>query len=236
MTQIQYVRRRLAQATTRARLIELAPNEFAGYASLWDVPDSSGDVVAKGAFAASLRKRPPHAVRMLYQHFAHEPIGVWDTIREDARGLYVRGHLTTDVERARDVAALFRDGALDGLSIGFRTQRATRRADGTRLLTEIELWEISVVTFPMLAQSQVTAIGEKSQLAEQLRDIAHLFQPKPQLSSPASGTTKSWREGRGPNRIHLFGGEEKSRASTAVAQLAPVGSPSPRARRALGRG
>jgi len=175
MTTTQYVRRRLTQLNTPARLEALPKNAFEGYASLWNVPDSTGDIVARGAFAQTLRTRPPSEVRMLYQHFAHEPIGVWDVIREDARGLYVKGHITADVERARDVAALLRDGALSGLSIGFRTRRAKRNADGTRTLLDIELWEISVVTFPMLAQSQVTAIGAKDDWAKALRIAAHVF-------------------------------------------------------------
>jgi HK97 family phage prohead protease len=175
MTTTHYVRRRLAQTTTPARLEPLGKYAFEGYASLFNVPDNAGDIVAPGAFAASLRQRSAPAVRMLYQHFAHEPIGVWDVIKEDARGLFVRGHITADVERARDVAALIRDGAVNGLSIGFRTKRATRNPNSTRTLTEIELWEISVVTFPMLPQSQVTAIGGRSQLVEQLRVAAAAF-------------------------------------------------------------
>jgi HK97 family phage prohead protease len=124
------------------------------------VADGGGDTVAPGAVAQSRRRRGPAQVRMLYQHFSHAPIGVWEEIAEDARGLYVRGRLTSDIEQARDVAALLRDGALNGLSIGFRTQRAQRKAAG-RLLQQVELWEISVVTFPLLAGSTVTAIGKR---------------------------------------------------------------------------
>ena len=65
---------------------------------------------------------------MLYQHSAQEPLGVWETIREDARGLYVKGRLVLDVTRARDVKSLIGEGALNGLSIGFRTVRAARDA------------------------------------------------------------------------------------------------------------
>jgi HK97 family phage prohead protease len=96
----------------------------------------------------------------MYQHFSHAPIGVWEEIAEDRKGLYVRGRLTSDIEQARDIAALLRDGALNGLSIGFRTQRAQRQTAG-RLLQQVELWEISVVTFPLLAGSTVTAIGQR---------------------------------------------------------------------------
>jgi len=158
MPLITTTRRPLSRRAAPARLVGLGPGEFEGYASLFGVPDGGGDIVQRGAFAASLRRRPPEKVRMLYQHSAGEPLGIWQEIKEDARGLYVRGKLTLDVQRAREVAALFASGALNGLSIGFRTSRAAKRG-GNRLLTEIELWEISVVTFPLLAGSSVTAVG-----------------------------------------------------------------------------
>jgi hypothetical protein len=156
-----------------AVLATLPRNQFEGYASLFGVPDGAGDVMAPGAFAKSLRARGLSRIRMLYQHFAHEPIGTWETIREDARGLYVRGSLVTDIERGRDVLALLNSGALNGLSIGFKTQRARRDpASGLRVLTEVELWEISVVTFPLLDGSAVTAIGSKSDGAQAVRTAA----------------------------------------------------------------
>jgi HK97 family phage prohead protease len=180
MTLIRYTRRALTRRDTPARLADLADDEFEGYASLFGVPDSSGDIVARGAFAASLRRRPPEKVRMLYQHSALEPIGVWTAIKEDARGLYVRGRLVLDVIRAREVRALIAEGALNGLSIGFRTLRARRdAAQGQRTLTEIELWEISVVTFPLLAGSLVTAVGGKSTpLASTIQKAAHDLRAK----------------------------------------------------------
>lgn len=160
MPQITTSRRPLARRNTLARLDHLKGDEFEGYASLFNIPDGSGDVVAHGAFAASLRRRPPSEVRMLYQHTAAEPLGIWEDIREDARGLKVRGRLVLDVTRAREVRSLFAEGALNGLSIGFRTLRARKDAKtGYRILSEIELWEISVVTFPLLAGSLVTAMG-----------------------------------------------------------------------------
>jgi HK97 family phage prohead protease len=161
MTIITHVRHRLARTTTPARIAALGPDGFEGYASLFRVPDGAGDVVVPGAFTRSLIRRPPPRVRLLYQHDAAQPIGVWEEIREDARGLYVRGRFALDVERARDVRALVAQGALDGLSIGFRAVRA-RRGGATRTLLEIELWEISIVTFPLLEGSTVTAIGTAS--------------------------------------------------------------------------
>lgn len=173
MVHIVYARRPLARKPSRAGLTPLGPDQFEGYASLFNVADGAGDIVAPGAFAASLRRRGPSQIRMLYQHFSHSPIGVWEEIAEDSRGLYVRGRLVNDVEQARDVRALLAEGALNGLSIGFRTVRAKRGAAGTRTLLEIELWEISVVTFPLLAGSTVTAIGARQpNLAQVFRRAA----------------------------------------------------------------
>lgn len=179
---VHYVTPRLTRAEVPAVLTALGPDEFEGYASLFGEPDGAGDLVAPGAFQASLRRRPAARVRMLYQHFAHEPIGVWQSIREDRRGLLVRGRLVLEVERAREVRELIAQGALDGLSIGFRTVRAKRDAkSGLRTLLEIELWEISVVTFPLLAGSQVTALGSKKDMAQTIHKAA--LRLKPILSS-----------------------------------------------------
>ena len=170
---VQRVRPRLARQNAPALIEALGAGEFEGYASLFSVADGAGDVVAPGAFARSLKHRAPDRVRMLYQHHADEPLGVWETIVEDQRGLYVRGRLNLDVERARDVGSLIAQGALNGLSIGFRAIRARRdKASGRRLLNEIDLWEISVVTFPLLPGSEVTAIGRKAREAEILKRAA----------------------------------------------------------------
>ena len=120
-----------------------------GYASLWGVADLNGDVVAKGAFAASLAKTGAGGVRMLHQHESRAAVGVWDRMIEDERGLFVAGRIMDWSAEARFAQALSRAGALDGLSIGFRSSRA-RREGRLRVLVEVELWEVSLVTFPML--------------------------------------------------------------------------------------
>jgi uncharacterized protein len=131
---------------------------FSGYASLFGTEDQGGDIVMPGAFRAAVAERGATGIRMLFQHDPREPIGVWDHITEDVRGLFVRGHLIEDSPRAREILALIRGGALDGLSIGFRARRATRDArTGQRRLYDIDLWEISIVTFPMLPGARVTA-------------------------------------------------------------------------------
>ena len=128
-----------------------ADGSFCGYATLFGRIDLARDAVEAGAFSNSLKRRGPESVRMLFQHDPNQPIGRWTEIREDARGLFVRGRLTPGVAKSSEVLALMRSGALDGLSIGFRTVRARKdAATGVRRILEADLWEISIVTFPML--------------------------------------------------------------------------------------
>ena len=130
-----------------------------GYASLFGRVDRGGDRVMPGAFHAALARRGAGGVRLLWQHDPAEPIGRWTEIREDRAGLFVRGVLVTEAARGRDAAALVAAGALDGLSIGFRTVRARREPrSGVRELVEIDLWEISLVTFPLLAEARARPV------------------------------------------------------------------------------
>jgi hypothetical protein len=132
---------------------------FEGYASLFGIADLGRDVVMPGAFTESLARRGPAGIRMLWQHDPAEPIGRWLSVAEDARGLKVRGRLNLAVERAREIHALLREGAVDGLSIGFRVVKARpERASGQRRLDALDLWEISIVTFPMLPGARVSGV------------------------------------------------------------------------------
>ncbi len=136
-----------------------AQGTFYGYASLFKQADLTNDVVMPGAFRQSLRERGTRGIKMLFQHNADAPIGVWEELREDARGLFARGRLMQEVARAREVLSLMRAGALDGLSIGFRTRKGhTDARSGIRRLFDIDLWEISVVTFPMHPQARVSGL------------------------------------------------------------------------------
>lgn len=168
----------------------LAPDGIiTGYASLFDVPDMGGDVVARGAFADSLARRPAHDVRMLFQHDPKEPVGVWTTIAEDGLGLRVEGRLTLDNSRARDLDALIRAGAIDGLSIGFKTIAGTRNArTGLRRLTRIDLWEISIVTFPMLAGAKISRQSTSSY--PRPSGVPHTH-PRQLVSDPPRGSLAS---------------------------------------------
>ena len=118
----------------------------------------SGDVVQRGAFAASLlsmNERLP----MLFGHETAEPIGVWDRLFEDRTGLFVSGRVIGGNSRAERTARLIREGALSGLSISYRAKRASRNGRGRNLL-ELDLWEVSVVAFPMLRSARITQIDE----------------------------------------------------------------------------
>jgi uncharacterized protein len=129
---------------------------FEGYASLFGVPDLGKDIVLPGAFKDTLNIRGAQGVKLLWQHNPSEPIGRWLSIVEDRRGLRVRGKLNLSVARARDIYALMKDGAVDGLSIGYRSQKTRLEPrSGYRRLEQVDLWEISLVTFPMLPQARV---------------------------------------------------------------------------------
>ncbi len=132
---------------------------FEGYASLFNRRDLGSDVVLPGAFKASLQQRGQAGIRMLFQHDPGQPIGAWQRIYEDARGLFVRGRLALEVGKAREVRALMKAGALDGLSIGFRAVKGRRDPrTGIRNLAEIDLWEISIVTFPMQPEARIGSV------------------------------------------------------------------------------
>ena len=132
---------------------------FEGYAALFGRVDLGRDLILPGAFARSLGERGIGGVRMLFQHDPAEPIGVWAELREDAVGLHVKGRLTLDVARAREVLALMRAGAIDGLSIGFRAvEGRTDPRTRVRRLARIDLWEVSVVTFPMQPDARIAGV------------------------------------------------------------------------------
>jgi HK97 family phage prohead protease len=132
---------------------------FSGYASLFGVKDLGGDVVQPGAFTKSLKSKPAAKVKMLRGHDTSEPIGVWTSLAEDSRGLKATGQLILTTVKGRETYELLKAGALDGLSIGFRTKKETfDRKNNVRKLNELELHEISIVTFPMLPSATISRV------------------------------------------------------------------------------
>jgi uncharacterized protein len=148
---------------------------FEGYASVFGVVDQGMDVVERGAFSKSLGTN--RKVKMLWQHDTQKVIGVWDEIREDDRGLFVRGRLLKGVRLAEEAMVLMRAGAMDSMSIGYRTIEAVPEGGGRiRKLMEIELHEVSLVTFPMLPDAKVTdvkSLGTEREFEAFLRDAGY---------------------------------------------------------------
>jgi len=146
-------------ATPRAAIA--ADGTVEGYASLFGAIDQANDMVMPGAFAVTLRQRDIRRIPMLFQHDPAEPVGIWDELKEDWLGLRVCGRLIPEVARAKELLALLRAGGADGLSIGFRTVKG--RIDPktrVRRLHQVDLWEISLVTFPLLAGARVRAVKD----------------------------------------------------------------------------
>jgi len=132
---------------------------FEGYASVFGHVDSHRDMIEVGAFKASLAERPATRVKMLRQHKQDEPIGVWISAAADSKGLHVKGRLIREVPLAAQTYALMREGALDQLSIGFRTKRDRfDRKAGVRHVEEVDLREISVVTFGSNDKAAISAV------------------------------------------------------------------------------
>jgi uncharacterized protein len=163
-----------------------------------------GDSVMPGAFAASIKKRGCENIRMLFQHDPSEPVGTWLDIHEDERGLFVQGRLDKNVQRGRELFSLLENGGLDGLSIGFKTIAAKQeRFSKTRKLLIIDLWEISLVTFPMLEGARVSAVKSRArERAEQL------FSSPPTLvgGEVAAKLTErgSWQQDSGRHPLSVF--------------------------------
>jgi HK97 family phage prohead protease len=151
-----------------------ADGTFSGYGSVFGNVDSYGDIVAPGAFSASLQswkdqgRLPP----VLWQHNSREPLGPYTEMREDDRGLFVRGSLLiNDVPRAKEARALMAAKAIGGLSIGFITRDdSIDRVTGIRTLKQVDLWEVSIVTFPANQAAQVTDVKSAIDTLESLAD------------------------------------------------------------------
>lgn len=132
--------------------------EIVGLASTFGNADAMGDIVAPGAFAATIAEHTSADTMpaMLWAHQMGEPIGRWVSMRETERGLEVRGKLS-DVPRARDARTLAADGAL-GLSIGFRPGDYDTNDTGNRVLRAVELVEISLVAVPANSRAKITSV------------------------------------------------------------------------------
>ncbi len=137
---------------------------FAGYASVFGIVDSQSDVIMKGAFSRTIKERVGE-VKLLWQHQVDEPIGVFTRVAEDSHGLYVEGRLLLELQRGLEAYALLKNQAINGLSIGYTVREADYNPDiGVRLITDVDLWEISLVTFPANEAAVVMRVKGKGEL------------------------------------------------------------------------
>ena len=174
--------------------------EFTGYASIFGNKDLGNDIIEKGAFMRSLRRKGAKKIKMLYQHDTKEPIGVFDQVKEDDDGLYVKGRLAMGTQKGREVYELMKMGAIDGLSVGYRVDAKGYEYDKrkrTRNLKEVDLMEISAVTFPMNPSARIQAVKSDMTVREwekKLRDVGDLSHSEAKVAASAVHKALSQRE------------------------------------------
>ena len=151
---------------------------FEGYASVFNNKDLGNDVIKQGAFAKSIYDKKPKQIKLLYQHKTDEPIGVIDALEEDKRGLKIKGRLAMGTQKGKEVYELMKMGALDSMSIGYKLSPEDYRYSDKlkkRTINNLDLMEISMVTFPMNPKAKVTKVKLANmgprELEEHLRDV-----------------------------------------------------------------
>lgn len=136
---------------------------FEGHAAIFDKENSHGEIVQRGSFKDTLKSRGTKGVKMLFSHDRAMPIGKWTELREDSKGLFVRGQLLMQLDKAKEAFLLMREGILDGLSIGFRVLEDTfDREKEVLLLNKIDLREISLVLMPSAEDALVSKVRDAS--------------------------------------------------------------------------
>ena len=181
---------------------------FTGYGSIFGNEDQGNDIMQKGAFTKSLMNRPVSKVKMLYQHKTDEPIGVFTEIYEDSKGLFVKGQLAMGTQRGREAYELLKMGALDGMSIGFRAdpekQGYNENKRGVRTLKEVDLMEISLVTFPMNESALIETVkGNAKNIREWekiLREAGGLSRTEAKIGAKALSESLSQRDAGDDNK------------------------------------
>lgn len=133
--------------------------EFEGYAAVYGNRDLGNDVIEPGAFDESLKTYPAGEVKMLWQHDTHKPIGVWTSFKSDSKGLLARGKLLLSTSNGRDAYEFMKAGAINSLSIGYRTREfRIDRENEVRIIESAWLREVSPVTFPMNPEARIGAV------------------------------------------------------------------------------
>ena len=184
-----------------------------GYGSVFGVRDNWDDIIAKGAFAASLaaHKAAGTMPAMLWQHSSEAPIGVWTDMVEDDKGLYIKGQLVMDTVRGKEAHALLKAGAINGLSIGFMSKQwAYDRDTDVRTLTEVDLWEVSLVTFPANEKARVTNVKASPDELATPKDAERILREAGFSKSDATAIV---------SRVMRMGEERSDSAKSAAAAI-----------------
>lgn len=179
------------------------PGTFEGYASVFGEKDVVDDIVQRGAFSRTLRahKRKKRMPALLWQHNSREPIGIWKELKEDKHGLYGKGKLLIDdIAKAKEAHALLKDNGLSGLSIGFRTvESILDEKRKVRILTDVELFEVSLVTFPALDSARISNV--KSEIVFNDLPFAHI--------------EYAWNSKKAKSRIFEWAGKDEEKFNSA---------------------
>jgi len=181
---------------------------FTGYGSIFGNEDQGSDIMQKGAFTKSLEQRPASKVKLLYQHKTDEPIGIFESMYEDEKGLFVKGRLAMGTQKGREAYELLKMGALDGMSIGFRAdpdkQGYNENKRGTRTLKEVDLMEISLVTFPMNERALIENVKASQKSIREwekiLREVGSLSRTEAKIGAKALSESLSQRDAVGDNK------------------------------------
>jgi len=181
---------------------------FTGYGSIFGNEDQGSDIMQKGAFTKSLEQRPASKVKLLYQHKTDEPIGIFESMYEDEKGLFVKGRLAMGTQKGREAYELLKMGALDGMSIGFRAdpdkQGYNENKRGTRTLKEVDLMEISLVTFPMNERALIENVKASQKSIREwekiLREVGSLSRTEAKIGAKALSESLSQRDAGDDNK------------------------------------
>ena len=176
---------------------------FVGYGSIFGNKDLGNDVVEKGAFLKSINDRGARGVKLLWQHKTDQPIGIFEEVREDTKALGTQG--------GKEPYELMKMGALDGMSIGYRADPAKQKYDEKnkrRLLKEVDLMEISLVTFPMNPRARIQAVkGEEMNirdLEKGMRDAFSFSRSDAKVAAKAVHDTFNQRDAEEKDDIELL--------------------------------
>ena len=142
---------------------------FFGYASVFNIVDKQNDLILPGAFKENLNR---NKIKLLWQHNPGEPIGSIIDICENDVGLYITAHLLLGIQKAKEAYLMLKTGVINGLSIGYiPIEYDVDHKSGARVLKQVELWEVSLVTFPANLAAQVINVKNQNNEQEMLARV-----------------------------------------------------------------